>query len=102
QLWPEPLAETIKSACNFDLPESFVINERSHSYSNWMHGVWYTENGTLTIEPSEATSMIVALNHDPEYILENAAFEKFVIGRVQTTCSVNESSGVINYDLALW
>lgn len=102
QLWPEPINSTFKAACGYDLPESYTISDRRHSYSNWMHGVWYTDHGKIHIDPSIAGSVLGALKNNDLYTSKGTSFEMFVVGKKLATCSVSIKSGVLEYGLVLW
>lgn len=102
QLWPEPIEETFRSVCDFELPENVVVTNRSHSYSNWRHGVWYTDHGTVTINPIVAKDIDEKLRGNSKYKSKGNTFEKFIVGEILATCSASSTSGVIEYDLVLW
>jgi hypothetical protein len=102
QLWPEPIFKTFNSACGYELPIKHSISDRSHSYSNWIHGVWYTDHGKVHIDPTEALAILESLESNEEYSSKGTSFESFIVGESLATCSVSAKSGIVEYGLVLW
>jgi hypothetical protein len=102
QLWPEKIEATLQNACGVKLDSSYEIIERNHSYSNAIHGVWYSETGKLKVSPSFAEKALSKLNKNPEFTLKNGYFDKFTASKVHGNCSINQAKSEISYTLILW
>jgi len=101
QLWPEPIAETFKSACDSELGSEYTVSDRRHSYSNWMHGVWYTDHGKVKLTLNEASLVVQRLNSNSLYEHKDNGYEKDIVGKVLANCSANLNTGIIEFGLVL-
>jgi hypothetical protein len=102
QLWPEPITDTFRMACNYDLTGKYSVSDRDHSYSNWMHGVWYADRGTVKLSLKQAEDVLSGLMDSGAYVQKGDDYEKFEAGKILANCTVDLGSGDVKYNLVLW
>ena len=104
-VWPTtplPIEEVFFGSCGSKYELEYVVGERPHSYSIAPQGVWYDESGEVTVSKEAASYMYRELALNNEFKLKNGYFEKFVVGKVLASCSIDLKSGQVKYKYVLW
>ena len=99
---PQPLEIVFLEACSFPLPEDYLIEDRSHSYSLAPQGVWYSENMVIRVSESLAPIILKALKNNKDFELKDGYYEKFIAGKVLANCSIEQNTSVVNIKYVLW
>jgi len=62
----------------------------------------YEENTVITVSSSDAALIIENLKRNDQFIYESNRFEKFIVGKILTICSISQGSGDIRIKYMLW
>ena len=103
--WPtKPLemSEVFEKSCAHPLPELHRVEEREHSYSLATQGVWYQEESVLSLSADDASKVVESLTGSESFIEKGSYFERFAIGQILATCSVDPASGSVRLKHVRW
>lgn len=103
--WPtKPLemSEVFEKSCAHPLPLLHGVEEREHSYSMAIQGVWYQEEAVLKLSTDDASKVVESLTGSEIFVNKGSYFERFEIGEILATCSVDPTSGSVRLKHVLW